>query len=67
MNKMTIKDVNLKDKRVMIRLDFNVPLDYNGNITDDRRIKEALPAITYALKQGAQKVILKSQSTHNYA
>ncbi len=59
MNKMTIKDIDVKDKKVLIRVDFNVPLD-KTNITDDRRIREALPTIQYCLKQGAKKVILMS-------
>ena len=45
---------------MIVRVDFNVPLDSNSKITDDRRIKEALPTIQYALKQGAKKVILMS-------
>ena len=60
MNKQTVKDVILKGKRVMIRVDFNVPLDEHFHITDDRRISAALPTIRYALKQGAAKVILMS-------
>lgn len=58
MNKKTIKDINIKDKRVFIRVDFNVPIK-NGNIEDDTRIKGALPTILYAIEQGA-KVILAS-------
>ncbi|MBI5140801.1 MAG: phosphoglycerate kinase [Nitrospirae bacterium] len=59
MNKLTIEELNLKGKRVLIRVDFNVPLDDNLNITDDRRIREALPTINYAIDEGA-KVILAS-------
>ena len=55
----SIKDLVLKSKRVLIRVDFNVPLDEQGNISDDARIKGALPTIQYALEQGA-KVILMS-------
>ena len=60
MNKLTIKDISIKDKKIIVRVDFNVPLDSNLKITDDRRIKEALPTIQYVLKQGAKKVILVS-------
>ncbi|MBF0510821.1 MAG: phosphoglycerate kinase [Candidatus Omnitrophica bacterium] len=60
MQKMTIRDINIKDKRVIIRLDFNVPLDANLHITDERRITSSLPVIQYALSQGASKVILMS-------
>ena len=59
MDKKTIEKVDLKGKRVFIRADFNVPLDENGNITDDTRIRSTLPTINYALDQGA-KVILAS-------
>ncbi len=55
----SIKDLDLKQKRVLIRVDFNVPLDENINITDDARIKGALSTIQYAISQGA-KVILMS-------
>jgi len=56
--KKTIRDYELKDKKVIIRCDFNVPIK-DGKITDDNRIVESLPTINYALKQGA-KVILMS-------
>ena len=59
MDKKTIEKVDLKNKRVFIRADFNVPLDDNGNITDDGRIRSTLPTINYALDAGA-KVILAS-------
>jgi 3-phosphoglycerate kinase len=60
MAKLTVKDVDLKGKRVLMRVDFNVPLDKQANITDDTRIKEALPSIKYILERGAQKLILMS-------
>ncbi|MBI3599030.1 MAG: phosphoglycerate kinase [Nitrospinae bacterium] len=59
MKKLTIEDVDLKGKRCFIRVDFNVPVDQFGNITDDTRIKAALPTINYAIDGGA-KVILAS-------
>ncbi len=59
LNKLSIKDLNIKGKRVFIRVDFNVPLDENMNITDDRRIRSALPTINYAIDEGG-KVILAS-------
>jgi phosphoglycerate kinase len=58
-NKLTIEDLDIKGKRVFIRADFNVPLDENLNITDDRRIRSTLPTINYAVDEGA-KVILSS-------
>lgn len=59
MNKKTIRDIDVKNKKVLVRCDFNVPLDENGNITDDRRIVSALPTIKYLLENNA-KVILCS-------
>lgn len=59
MNKKTIEDINVSGKRVLVRVDFNVPLDENKNITDDTRIKAALPTIRYLLDHQA-KVILCS-------
>jgi len=59
LKKMTVEDMDLKGKRVFIRVDFNVPLDDNLMITDDRRIRGALPTINYCIDEGA-KVILAS-------
>lgn len=60
MNKQAIRDIDIKNKKIIIRVDFNVPLDDAKNITDDRRITASLPTIEYALKNGAAKVILMS-------
>jgi len=60
MNKMTIKDIDLKNKNVLMRADFNVPQDANLNITDDTRIKATLPTIKYILQGGVKKLILMS-------
>ena len=54
----SIRDVDLKDKRVLMRVDFNVPMDDNGNIIDDARIKAAIPTIEYILGQGASLVLM---------
>lgn len=59
MHKLTIEDIDLRGKRCLIRVDFNVPFDQYGNITDDTRIKATLPSINYAIDEGA-KVILAS-------
>ncbi len=59
MNKKTIEDINVAGKRVLVRCDFNVPLDENKNITDENRILGALPTIKYLLDHQA-KVILCS-------
>ena len=59
MNKKSVKDLEVGGKRVLVRCDFNVPMDDDRNITDDRRIKSALPTIEY-LKDNDAKVILMS-------
>lgn len=56
--KKTIRDIDLKGKRVLIRCDFNVPLDSNQNITDDTRIRAALPTLEYLVTQGAKLVVM---------
>jgi len=53
-----LRDVRLENKRVLMRVDFNVPLDEEGNIIDDNKIKAALPTIEYILGQGARLIIM---------
>lgn len=57
MNKMTVRDVSFKGKRVLMRVDFNVPMA-KGSVTDDKRIKAALPTIQYVLDQRASLILM---------
>ena len=58
MNKKTVRDIELKNKRVLVRADFNVPLDSEGRITDDARIVKTLPTLQYILSQNAKLVLM---------
>ncbi len=58
MNKKTLKDIDVKNKKVLVRCDFNVPLDKSGNITDDIRITSSLPTIKYLLDSGAALILM---------
>jgi phosphoglycerate kinase len=58
MKKLTIKDVDLKGKRLLMRVDFNVPLDENQKVTDDKRIRASIPTIQYAIDHGASVILM---------
>lgn len=58
MNKKTLKDIDVRNKKVLVRCDFNVPLDENKNITDDIRITSSLPTINYLLDNGAAVILM---------
>lgn len=58
MKKLTIDDVELKNKRVLVRVDFNVPLDENQNITNDIRIRASLPTIKKIINEGGKAILM---------
>src|SRR4051794_276125 len=58
MAKKTVTDLQPAGKRVLTRVDFNVPLDDNGRITDDRRIRQALPTLKAILDAGGKLVVM---------
>ena len=57
MNKKTVRDIDLKGQRVLMRVDFNVPMQ-EGKVTDDKRIRASLPTIKYVLDQGASLILM---------
>lgn len=58
MKKLSINDLNLKNKKVLVRVDFNVPLDEKLNVTDDRRISSSLPTIKKIIEEGGKAVLM---------
>jgi 3-phosphoglycerate kinase len=60
MAKLTLRDIDLKNKTVLVRADFNVPQDAGLNITDDTRIRATIPTLKYILEKGAKKLVLIS-------
>ncbi|OGC43690.1 phosphoglycerate kinase, partial [candidate division WOR-3 bacterium RBG_13_43_14] len=57
MAKLSVKDLDLKDKKVFVRVDFNVPLNDRGEITDDTRIRASLPTIEYILEHEGKPIL----------
>src|SRR3989338_1503462 len=58
MQKLTVRDIDIRNKRILMRVDYNVPLDENSNITDDSRITKSLDTIHYCLSQNAALVLM---------
>ncbi|MGO1468885.1 MAG: phosphoglycerate kinase [Tissierella sp.] len=73
LNKKTLKDMDLKGKKVLVRCDFNVPMNDEGEITDDTRIRSSLPTIEYLLENKAKIILMshlgrpKGEANHKYS
>ena len=57
-NKKTVEDIDVKNKKVIVRVDYNVPLDENGNVTDNTRIGLSLPTLNYLIKRNARVILM---------
>ena len=58
----TVRDINVKDKKVLVRCDFNVPINSMGKIEDDFRIRQAIPALKYLQSKGAKLILMSHRS-----
>ena len=58
MEKLSIQDLDLNNKKILMRVDFNVPLNEDGSIADDSRIKASLPSISYILNHGGTLILM---------
>jgi len=58
MTKLSLRDLSLRGQRVLMRVDFNTPMDEQGHITDDSRIRATLPSIEYILRQGGKLILM---------
>ena len=56
-SKKTIRDIDVAGKKVLVRADYNVPLDEKGQITDDYRLQQSVPTLRYLLEQGAALIL----------
>ena len=73
LDKKTLEDIDVKGKKVLVRCDFNVPMNEEGEITDDTRVKSSLPTIEYLLKEDAKVILMshlgrpKGEANHKYS